>query len=294
MVGRFSLSGGGAAAYRVAVMRADPFLPEDDAPRDWAWAAVLAAWDGGDNLRVAELAERWLASHPDDRDFHLWAADGLAAARHLEAAAGHLRAVLAGDSRDVEVVARLGHLCFRGGEIDEAERLFRDALALRDDWADTHYGLGLVAERRHDYVAAERAFATAHRLEPDGFPLPVRLTDREFDHCLQEAVEALPADLHAALESVAIVVQDLPDAESMAAVEPPDPELLGLFTGPTHGERYAGTGDIPPTIVLYRRNLERLSRDPGHLMEEIATTLYHELGHYLGWDEGEVARRGLE
>jgi len=274
--------------------RDDPFLPEGDAPRDWAWAALLAAWDGGDNLRVAALAERWLEGHPDDRDFRLWAADGWAAERNLEAAAYHLQVVREQDPGDAEVVARLGHIRFRGGEVDEAERLFREALALREDWGDTHYGLGLVAERRHDYVAAERAFATANRLDPTDFPLPVRLTDREFDHCLTEAVQELPADLHAALEAVAIVVQDLPDEESMQAVKPPDPELLGLFTGPTHGERFASVGDMVPTIVLYRRNLERLSRDPDQLMEEIATTLYHELGHYLGWDEEEVARRGLE
>jgi len=56
----------------------------------------------------------------------------------------------------------------------------------------------------------------------------------------------------------------------------------------------AAVGDMVPTIVLYRRNLERLSRDPDHLLEEIVTTLYHELGHYLGWDEEEVAQRGLE
>jgi len=276
------------------MMRNDPFLPAGDAPRDWAWAALLAAWDGGDNVRVAELAERWLEGHPDDREFRLWAADGCAAERDLEAAADHLRAAREQDPADAEVVARLGHIYFRGGRIDEAEHLFQEALALRDDWGDTHYGLGLVAEQRRDYVAAERAFTTAHRFDPASFPLPVRLTDREFDHCLKEAVRELPPDLHASLDSVAIIVQDLPDEESMRAVEPPDPELLGLFTGPTHAERLAAVGDMVPTIVLYRRNLERLSRDPDHLMEEIVTTLYHELGHYLGWDEEEVAQRGLE
>ncbi len=275
-------------------MSGNRYLPESDDPRAWAWAAVLAAWDGGDNVRVAELAERWLATHPGDRDFHLWAADGWAAARHLDAAAGHLQRLLELDPEDAEVLARLGHVRFRAGRFREAEGLFERALALRDDWADTYYGLGLVAERRRDYVAAERAFAQAHRLDPEGYPLPVRLTDGEFDHCVREAVQDLPPELQAPLESVSIVVEDLPDEESMRAVDPPDPELLGLFTGRTHGEYGAGLPEMPPTIVLYRRNLERLATDPAHLMEEITTTLYHELGHYLGWDEEEVARHGLE
>jgi len=275
-------------------MHSDQTLPDPDSPRDWAWAALTAAWDGGDYPRVAELAEHWLASHPNDRDFHLWAADGLGMEREISAAANHLQSLLDMDPDDAEVMARLGHLYFRNGDMAGAQELFDRALDMRDDWADTHYGLGLVAERRRDFVAAERAFTTAHRLDPDGFPLPVRLTDREFDRCLQEAIDVLPPEFQEELESVSILVQDLPDDETMRAVDPPDPELLGLFTGPSHMDQLSGgPPDLPPTIILYRRNLERLASDPHHLMDEIVTTLYHELGHYLGWDEDEVERHGL-
>jgi len=275
-------------------MHTEQTLPDPDSPREWAWAALTAAWDGGDYPRVAELAEHWLASHPNDRDFHLWAADGLGMEREVSAAADHLQTLLDADPDDAEVMARLGHLYFRNGDMAGAQALFDRALAIRDDWADTHYGLGLVAERRRDFVAAERAFATAHRLDPNGFPLPVRLTDREFDRCVREAIDVLPPEFQEELESVSILVQDLPDDESMRAVDPPDPELLGLFSGPSHMDQLSGgPPDLPPTIILYRRNLERLANDPHHLMDEIVTTLYHELGHYLGWDEDEVERHGL-
>jgi predicted Zn-dependent protease with MMP-like domain len=275
-------------------MQTDRSLPDPDSPRDWAWAALTAAWEGGDYPRVAELAEHWLQSYPGDRDFHLWAADGLGMERRFTAAASHLQGLLAADPVDAEAMARLGHLYFRSGNMRDAEILFEQALAVRDDWADTHYGIGLVAERRRDFVAAERAFATAHRLDPNGFPLPVRLTDGEFDRCVQEAIDMLPPEFQEQLESISILVQDLPDDDSMRAVDPPDPELLGLFTGPSHMDHQSGgLPDLPPTIILYRRNLERLASDPHHLMDEIVTTLYHELGHYLGWDEDEVGRHGL-
>ncbi|HEX9592617.1 MAG TPA: metallopeptidase family protein [bacterium] len=269
-------------------------LPDPSSPRDWALEALTAAWDGGDYPRVAELAEHWLASDPQDRDFHLWAADGLGMERRFKVAARHLQVLLDADPEDTEAMARLGHLHFRSGRMSDAESLFERALTIRDDWADTHYGIGLVAERRRDFVAAERAFTTAHRLDPNGFPLPVRLTDGEFDRCVQEAIDVLPPEFQEQLESVSILVQDLPDDDSMRAVDPPDPELLGLFTGPNHMDQLAGGPPaLPPTIILYRRNLERLASDPHHLMDEIVTTLYHELGHYLGWDEDEVGRHGL-
>ena len=275
-------------------MHTERSLPDPDSSRDWAWAALAAAWDGGDYPRVVELAEHWLESYPRDRDFHLWAADGLGMERQFAAAADHLQVLLDADPEDAEAMARLGHLHFRSGRMADAEDLFQRALAIRDDWADTHYGIGLVAERRREFVAAERAFATAHRLDPDGFPLPVRLTDGEFDRCVQEAIDVLPPEFQEELETVSILVQDLPDDDSMRAVDPPDPELLGLFSGPSHMDQLAGgPPDLPPTITLYRRNLERLASDPHHLMDEIVTTLYHEIGHYLGWDEDEVERHGL-
>ena len=48
------------------------------------------------------------------------------------------------------------------------------------------------------------------------------------------------------------------------------------------------SGSLPPRILLFQRNLERQSRDLEDLRSEIAVTLYHELGHYLGLDEGEL------
>ena len=40
------------------------------------------------------------------------------------------------------------------------------------------------------------------------------------------------------------------------------------------------------------RNIERVSIDAEELREEIGVTLRHELGHYLGLDEEEIARTG--
>ena len=54
------------------------------------------------------------------------------------------------------------------------------------------------------------------------------------------------------------------------------------------------SGELPPTVYLFQRNLERVCGDREQLVEEIRVTLFHELGHALGFDEEGVARMGLE
>jgi predicted Zn-dependent protease with MMP-like domain len=90
------------------------------------------------------------------------------------------------------------------------------------------------------------------------------------------------------------VIDPMPSAELVGAPglgHPPD--LLGLFTGAPIAERGLVTGELPATIFLFQRNLERVSRNRDELLDEIRTTLYHELGHALGFDEEGVDELGL-
>lgn len=68
---------------------------------------------------------------------------------------------------------------------------------------------------------------------------------------------------------------------------------LGLFEGACLLDE-PGAGD-PPRIRLFLENLwEWVEEDEQDFRDEVGTTLLHELGHYLGWDEDDVADRGLE
>ena len=72
-----------------------------------------------------------------------------------------------------------------------------------------------------------------------------------------------------------------------------EPDTLGLFTGP----EFADEGDVPlpPQIILFLENLwDFAAEDEVVFQEEVRTTFLHELGHYLGLDEGELTERGLE
>lgn len=88
---------------------------------------------------------------------------------------------------------------------------------------------------------------------------------------------------------------DLVDMEETLAVEGDlDPDLLGLFEGNARCDPLPAAPDEMPRIRLFLDNL--WDDCEGHLetfREEVRITLLHELGHYLGLDEAQVAALGL-
>ena len=93
-----------------------------------------------------------------------------------------------------------------------------------------------------------------------------------------------------------MIVQDLPEEELLEVgdVGEVSPDMLGLFDGvplPETGED--GVVLRPNRIYLFQRNLERMSATRAELDEQIRITLYHELGHYLGFEEEDMDDLGL-
>ncbi len=68
-----------------------------------------------------------------------------------------------------------------------------------------------------------------------------------------------------------------------------EPDTLGLFTGPEFADE--GNVPLPPQIILFLENLWDFAEgDEAIFREEVRTTFLHELGHYLGLDEGRNSR----
>jgi len=95
---------------------------------------------------------------------------------------------------------------------------------------------------------------------------------------------------------VPIVIEPMPPLDLVVEGEPLElpPDLLGLFVGANQLE----TSDEDPEsalarIYLFQRNIERTAADRDETREQVAVTLFHELGHYLGFDEEGVEELGL-
>lgn len=104
-----------------------------------------------------------------------------------------------------------------------------------------------------------------------------------FEDHVRAALDALPPQLAAALENVAVVVED---------ENPDDPDLLGLYEGVPLTERVQYSGVLPDRISLYRVPLCLMAEDLEDLVHEIQVTVVHEFGHHMGLEEDRLHELG--
>lgn len=118
----------------------------------------------------------------------------------------------------------------------------------------------------------------------------------DFERVLRKAIDELPEIFREALVNVAIVVEDRPPAWLLRELGvPPDQTLYGFYHGIPLPERSVqDSGILPDKISIYRHPLEEDFPDPETLVDEIRITLLHEIGHYFGMDEEELARLDYE
>lgn len=107
------------------------------------------------------------------------------------------------------------------------------------------------------------------------------------------ALRRLPPAVRAAAEAVPVCYETAPNEAILS--EGWEPDILGLFIGHAHGAEMQEGQPLPPQIMLFVANLWNYAEgDPGIYCDEVRLTYLHELGHYLGWDEDEIAQRGLD
>ncbi|HEX8954073.1 MAG TPA: metallopeptidase family protein, partial [Polyangia bacterium] len=174
----------------------------------------------------------------------------------------------------------------------ESKRAFTDVLAKNPHDAWAHHHLGLTLERLGDVASADRELARARIEAPAEFHAPVEVSPAEFRSLVDNEAKKLPVELRADLGRVSLETADLPDLSDLTAEEPPlAPTILGLFRGAPIGEAPEAEARA---IVIYRKNLARAVASRDELIQQIRTTLLHELGHLRGEDDDALRARGLE
>lgn len=97
-----------------------------------------------------------------------------------------------------------------------------------------------------------------------------------FEEHVRAALDSLPPHLAAALDNVAVVVEEANEDE---------PDLYGLFDWAEY---------MPAKISIYRRPLVEDFEEPAELEEQIRVTVLHELAHYFGMDEDRLSDLGYD
>jgi len=103
----------------------------------------------------------------------------------------------------------------------------------------------------------------------------------------------LPPEIAPLAKAVPVHYERVPSEAIL--VEGFEADILGLFSGTSYGGEYSESDPAPPQIFLYLDNLWDFAEgDWQAFHEELRVTYLHELGHYLGWDEDDLAQRGLD
>jgi len=123
------------------------------------------------------------------------------------------------------------------------------------------------------------------------------MSDEEFERLVAEGIDAIPERFLLRIENVVVVVEDLPSEEQLLAHGIEDPyELLGLYEGvpvTERGETY-GVGGLllPDKITVFKLPiLAEAGGDPEKIRDVVRDTVWHEIGHYFGWDDDALYER---
>lgn len=124
-----------------------------------------------------------------------------------------------------------------------------------------------------------------------------RISKAQFEKIVQEALDRLPEDLSSHLENLMVLVEDEPDPELMKSLDMdsgPD-DLFGFYQGVPLDERSFFHGnEMPDVIYIFKGPHERQCKSRRELIEEITTTVFHEIAHYFGMTEKHLHDRGWD
>jgi predicted Zn-dependent protease with MMP-like domain len=96
------------------------------------------------------------------------------------------------------------------------------------------------------------------------------------------------------LEEVPVEVRDRPGPEQWRTLgAEPGGLLLGLYHGrPRTVRSVEDSGTMPDVIYLFQKNIEQVSNNEEQLVEQVRTTVLHEIGHYFGMSEEDLDELG--
>lgn len=116
-----------------------------------------------------------------------------------------------------------------------------------------------------------------------------RISPREFEALVEEALAGVPARFRRYLENVVVAVEEEPALEDYEETDTPDDEeLFGIFRGMGVFDRQNAVSHLPAQIVIFRGPILRVCETRGEAVREIRDTVVHEVGHMLGLGDEEM------
>lgn len=116
-----------------------------------------------------------------------------------------------------------------------------------------------------------------------------------FISLIRQALRDVPPPFNEHLRNVDIVVKRRPSRADLADADlAPDESMYGFYRGIPLTERDGGYQMVAPDVIdIYQQPLEEDFPDEPELVNEIRTTVLHELAHYFGIDDDRLDELGL-
>ncbi|NBE95260.1 metallopeptidase family protein [Nonomuraea sp. KC401] len=111
----------------------------------------------------------------------------------------------------------------------------------------------------------------------------IEVTREKFEELVAEALDTIPSDLTGTMSNIVVTVVD----------DPPEPDLLGLYTGiplTERGDWYSAV--LPDRIEIYRNAICQICDTEEDVIEEVRITVVHEIGHHFGMDDARLHELG--
>lgn len=110
----------------------------------------------------------------------------------------------------------------------------------------------------------------------------IDVPEPRFEEMVGEALDTLPEEFARAMRNVVVVVED-----------GTDPHLLGLYHGIPLTERLSDySAVLPDKITIYRRAICARCTSEEQVVDEVRTTVVHEIGHHFGIDDARLHELG--
>ncbi|MET9344913.1 metallopeptidase family protein [Nonomuraea sp. NPDC003804] len=111
----------------------------------------------------------------------------------------------------------------------------------------------------------------------------IEVSREKFEELVAEALDTIPPDLTRVMDNVVVVVVD----------DPPEPDLLGLYTGvplTQRGDWYSAV--LPDRIEIYRNPICEMCDSEAQVVKEVQITVVHEIAHHFGIDDERLHQLG--
>jgi predicted Zn-dependent protease with MMP-like domain len=125
-------------------------------------------------------------------------------------------------------------------------------------------------------------------------PMAHHVSRAKFADLVERALAELPERFAEFLEEVPVEIRDRSTpAQRRRAGVPRDSLLLGLYQGVPRTQRSVEhSGVMPDVIYIFQEDVELASDGEQDLVDQVRTTVLHEIGHHFGLDEDDLDELG--